>query len=108
MWFLVRMAFWLSVVSLLLPVAPSQKTTSVPQGGTRGMSAAESLDKSARKTPQDTLAPADLAVPWRGPRLRKQSERRQLHQRIGAITIASTLPSLAALTMGLIPTEPAS
>jgi hypothetical protein len=73
MWFLVRMAFWLSVVSLLLPAAPSKKTTSVPQGGARGMSAAESLDKSARKTPQDTLTPADLAVPWRGPRLRKQS-----------------------------------
>ena len=75
MWFLVRMAFWLGVANLLLPAAPSQKTTSVPQvGATGGMSAAKGLDKSARKTSQDTLMPADLAAPWRGPRPRKETE----------------------------------
>jgi hypothetical protein len=63
MWFLVRMAFWLSVVSLLLPAASPQKTASVRQVGAEGMSAA--VDKSLRKTPKDTLMPADLTIPWR-------------------------------------------
>jgi hypothetical protein len=31
MWFLVRMAFWLSVVILLLPTAPSSPTSSAPR-----------------------------------------------------------------------------
>jgi hypothetical protein len=31
MWFLVRMAFWLSLVIVLLPTAPSQEQTSVSQ-----------------------------------------------------------------------------
>jgi hypothetical protein len=75
MWFLMRMAFWLGVVSLMLPAAPSQKATSVPQvGGTGGMSAAKGVAKSARKTSQDTLMPADLAAPWRGPRPRKETK----------------------------------
>jgi hypothetical protein len=60
MWFLMRMAFWLGVVSLMLPAAPSQKATSVPQ--------------VTRKTLQDTLMPADLAAPGRGPRPRSQTE----------------------------------
>jgi hypothetical protein len=38
MWFLVRVAFWLSVVILFLPSAPSQHMASAPQvsaGGAR-------------------------------------------------------------------------
>jgi hypothetical protein len=81
MWFLVRVAFWLGIASLLLPAAPSQKTaapsqkTSVSQvGATGGVSKANAWDKPARRTSQDTLLPADLAAPWRGPRPRKATE----------------------------------
>jgi hypothetical protein len=41
MWFLLRMAFWLTVVVALLPITPSQQKTSADQvGATNALSAA--------------------------------------------------------------------
>jgi hypothetical protein len=75
MWFLMRMAFWLGVANLLLSADSSQKITSVPQvGATEVMSAAKDVDKSVRKTSQDTLRPTDLVSPWRGPQPSKKTE----------------------------------
>ena len=74
MWFVVRAAFWLGIASMLLPAAPSQKASVSQVGATGGASKANAWDKPARRPSQDTLLPADLAAPWRGPRPGKATE----------------------------------
>ena len=89
---LFRMAFWLGVVIYNLPSPGSQPATPESQiNGSQGFAtkAASQLcpqsrepcakiaegrhdsSRDARKPSQDTLAPADRAVPLRGPALRK-------------------------------------
>jgi hypothetical protein len=76
MWFLVRVAFWLSVVALLLPAAPPQEIAPAPQvGATKIASAATGTGHSTRQS-HDTLTPADLAAPWRGPQPRREASSR--------------------------------
>jgi len=74
MWFLVRAAFWLGIVALLMPDAPTERSTSAPRvGATQSTSAAKDGHRLAAKPSQHTLKPADLAEPWRGPRKDKAS-----------------------------------
>jgi len=50
MWFLVRKAFWLSLVIALLPITPSQQKTSVSQvGATDALSAASAAVSDIRQ-----------------------------------------------------------
>jgi hypothetical protein len=89
MTFLLRMAFWLTVVIVCLPspgarpVEPRSlpsATRSVAALADFGRNAYRWLTKGAEqpgkfsrdaKASQDTLRPADLAVPWRAPAPRK-------------------------------------
>src|SRR5262245_44086781 len=59
MWFLVRMGFWLTVVSILLGRAPMSWL-----GGVEGTA---SLSDKRVPSSQNTLTPADLAATWREP-----------------------------------------
>jgi len=59
MWFLVRMVFWLTFVSILLGRAPLSWI-----GGTEGTA---SLSDKRVLPSQSTLTPADLAATWRDP-----------------------------------------
>ena len=97
---LFRMAFWLGVVIYNLPSPASQPAAPVSQlNGTQGLAAkaasqlcpqprepcariveplpnrgepgGHNSSRGAVKPSQDTLAPADRAVPWRGSALRK-------------------------------------
>jgi hypothetical protein len=65
--FLVRMAFWLGLVVLLLPAAPSQETAPARQIGGTVTLLPEEAEPSPRPPSRDTLTLADVAVPWRGP-----------------------------------------
>jgi hypothetical protein len=77
MWFLVRLAFWLGVVVLLLPPAPPQEIAPAPQvGATKTASATKGTVDATRRAARDTLTPADLALPWRGAQGRREAGRR--------------------------------
>jgi hypothetical protein len=92
MWFLVRVAFWLSIVILLLPAAPAPQTAAEPKfNATQALAAAmaaisdmrefcarlangyrqkvggEKIHRSTQKCSQDTLTVLDRAEPWAGP-----------------------------------------
>jgi hypothetical protein len=85
MWFLVRMAFWLGLVALLLPdasssqgartrlselgvSAPKRPAAPAPGKATRPGATAPSANGAAmHRPPQGTLTAADLAVGWLGP-----------------------------------------
>jgi hypothetical protein len=62
--FVLRLAFWLGVVVLALAAAPSERTA--PRSGAD--IASVSSEAAAAEAPRDTLAPADVAEPWRPPR----------------------------------------
>ena len=64
MWFLVRMVFWLTVVSILLGRAPMSWL-----GGVEGPASRSRPTLSDKSVPlsQNTLTPADLAATWRDP-----------------------------------------
>jgi hypothetical protein len=77
MLFLVRLAFWLGVVVLLLPDDRPQRTAPAPQvGATKTVSAANGMDDATRRLSHDTLTPADLATPWRGLPARREAVNR--------------------------------
>jgi hypothetical protein len=59
MWFLVRMVFWLTVVSILLGRAPLSWLG--------GVERTASLSDKRIPSSQSTLTPADLAATWREP-----------------------------------------
>jgi hypothetical protein len=87
MWLLVRVAFWLGVVIVLLPTPPSQPTEPArmvrpavnPQAGSstldklrKRMNAGRTAlgvhtTAPKRKRSRDTLTPADLEMRWMGP-----------------------------------------
>jgi hypothetical protein len=75
MWFLIRAAFWLSVVVMLLPTGQSQPG---PEDGVAG-GAAKAPTMPARTTErpsQNTLTPADRSPAWRGPQPRQELAKR--------------------------------
>jgi hypothetical protein len=129
MWFVLRLAFWLSLVIALLPITPSQQKSASQVGATDALAAViasisdirqfcarqpdacatgsqaiaqfgdkaqtgakllyqllnerasavrvKGADKSSTGGPSlGTLTPADLAIPWHGPRPRAESRER--------------------------------
>jgi hypothetical protein len=75
MFFLLRMAFWLSLAFLLLPSGIKQSATGakVAHDVSRAMSRDHRSVATAKRTrlghpSQDTLTAADLNPAWRGPR----------------------------------------
>jgi hypothetical protein len=62
MWFLVRMAFWLTVVSILLGKPPLGWL-----GGVEGTASRPTLSDERVPPSQNTLTPADLVATWRDP-----------------------------------------
>jgi hypothetical protein len=74
MLFLVRLALWLGVVVLLLPDVRPHNAAPAPQiVATKTVPAANRADDSTRRPSRDTLTPADLAAPWRGPQARRET-----------------------------------
>jgi hypothetical protein len=58
-WFVIRVAFWLGLVSLF---APGLMPWEVIDAGR--------LELVGQRTARDTLTPLDRVAPWRGPRAR--------------------------------------
>jgi hypothetical protein len=81
MWFLARAVFWLSVMALLLPAAPTRRAAPPARSGADAVSTPARSDLRASRWPepdgrhgpvrtrasQSTLTPADRVAAWRGP-----------------------------------------
>jgi hypothetical protein len=77
MLFLVRLAFWLGIVVLLLPDDRPQTAAPAPQvDATKTASVANATDHATRRHSHDTLTPTDLATPWRSRPPRREAGRR--------------------------------
>ena len=66
-WFVLRAAFWLGLLSLFVPGSlPFQTITASP------------VESVVERAAQDTLTPADRVPSWRGPRADTTSRRARL------------------------------
>jgi hypothetical protein len=91
--FLLRAAFWLGVVAMFIPAektkpsAPSVGAARQAEACAVGSQVAAAVGQKAQAgakmlydlvtaegPSQHTLTPADLAIPWRGPEVRKETE----------------------------------